>query len=42
MKNKKNMLLLVGSLALSMIAGIAVGCGIEKMKKDCYCVIEEL
>lgn len=42
MKNEKNILLLAGSIMMAMAAGIAVGCGIEKMKKDCYCVIDEL
>lgn len=40
--NTKDMALLIGASAVSMLAGMIVGCIKEKMKLDSYCVIEEM
>lgn len=41
-KNKKEIMILVGSVALSMAAGMVVGYLKEKMSNSCYCVIDEM
>ncbi len=41
-KNKKEIMILAGSVIASMAAGIIVGCLKEKMMNKCYCVIDEM
>lgn len=41
-KNKKEIMILAGSVVLSMAAGMVVGCLKEKMSNSCYCVIDEM
>lgn len=41
-KNKKEIMILAGSVLASMAAGIIVGCLKEKMMNSCYCVIDEM
>lgn len=41
-KNKKEIMILVGSLVVSMATGLLIGCLKEKMNKECCCVIDEL
>lgn len=40
--SKTDMLILAGATVASMVAGIVVGCMKEKIKKDTYCVIDEM
>ena len=41
-KQKKDMMILAGSIIVSMAAGFAIGCIKEKMMGDCKCIIDEL
>lgn len=40
--NKREMMVLVGTGVVSMLAGIVVGCIKEKLKNDTYCIIDEM
>lgn len=41
-KNKKEIMILAGSVIASMAAGMVLGCLKEKMMNNCYCVIDEM
>ncbi len=41
-KYAKDMLILIGASAVSMIAGMVVGCVKEKMKSNTCCLIDEM
>ncbi len=40
--NKKDMMILAGATALSVVAGIVVSTVKNKMMNDTYCIIEEM
>ncbi len=42
MKNGKEIMILASSVLVSLAVGALLGCTMEKMKKDCFCVIDEL
>ena len=43
MKDKMNIMIIVGASAISMMAGLAVGCLKEKMKNmETCCIIDEM
>ncbi len=41
-KNKKDIMILAGSILTSMAIGMVVGCIKEKMTNACTCIIDEM